>query len=383
MKHHATTTSKTTSDKTTQTIGIDLGDKTHYYHTLDADGETIQTGNFPNTEKALENMFAKKEKTTIAIEAGTHSRWISQKLEKLGHHVLVGNPRKLRAIYQNPSKSDEKDAEMLARIARFDPELLSPIKHRGEKCQADLARLKSRDTLVRARAALINHCRGVVKSFGLRLPACSAPSFANQAPDHLPDALRPALEPLVETIGEMSGKIKVMENELKALAKEEYEETEVLQEINGVGPITSLAFVLTLESPDRFERSRSVPAHLGLVPRRDQSGEVDKQLRITKAGDKFLRRLLVSCGHYVLGNFGKDCDLRRWGLKLCARGGKNAKKRAVVAVARKLSVVMHQLWSGSGPYDPFRQARARGESVGESVGERAQAQASEESAHVA
>ena len=351
---------ETASDKITQTIGIDLGDKEHHFHILDGEGETIQSGTFPGTWKALKNMFAQREKTTVAFEAGTHSPWISRDLEAWGHRVLVGNPRKLRAIYQDPGKCDERDAEMLARLARFEPSLLCPIQHRGEKCQADLAVLKGRDALVRARASLINHCRGAVKSFGARLPTCSAPSFERQAREELPEPLRPALDPVLDTIGELTNKIKEVDKTINVLG-EEYAETAVLREINGVGALTSLAFVLTLESPARFEKSRSVPAHLGLLPRRDQSGDLDKQLPITKAGNKFLRRLLVSCAHYVLGPFGKDCDLRRWGLKLCACGGKNAKKRATVAVARKLSVIMHRLWSDSGPYDAFLQAKARGE----------------------
>lgn len=356
-------TVKTSTVQTSLTVGIDLGDKTHFYHVLNDEGETIMTGSFPNTKKALGNLFSKMEPATVVLEAGTHSRWVSEELAKMGHKVLVGNPRKLRAIWQNPTKCDEKDAEMLARIARVDPQLLAPITHRSEKCQADLAMLKSRDALVRSRASLVNHCRSVVKSFGLRLPSCSTESFAKKVRDELPEILRPALCPLVETIHQLSEKIKQMDRELDKIASEKYPETNALRKINGVGPLTSLGFVLTLESPERFDRSRSVAPFLGLVPRRDQSGQSDRQLRITKAGDDYLRRLLVSCAHYILGPFGQDCDLRRWGLKLCERGGKNAKKRAVVAVARKVTTLMHRLWAGDEEYDPFYNARRRGEEV--------------------
>ncbi len=119
--------------------------------------------------------------------------------------------------------------------------------------------------------------------------------------------------------------------------------------------MTALSFVLVLEDSGRIENSRSVGPFLGLTPKRDQSGQTDKQLRITKAGNAYLRRLLVQCAQYILGEFGPDCDLRRFGLKLAERGGKNAKRRAVVAVARKLAVVMHHLWKVGGDYDPLHQ----------------------------
>jgi transposase len=263
----------------------------------------------------------------------------------------------LRLIYASAQKSDERDASMLARIARLDPRLLCPIRHRGRREQSHLAILKSRDALVRTRTLLINHCRGMVKSLGERLPSSSAEAFAKKVGAAVPEDLRAALDPLVETVADLTKRIKGMDRQIAALCDTEYPETDRLRTIKGVGPITALAFVLTLEQRERFAKSRAVAAYLGLTPRRDQSGQVDKQLRITKAGDLFLRRLLVSCAHYILGAFGEDSDLRRWGLRLCARGGKNAKKRAVVAVARKLAVLLHRLWCGEEPYDAFYHSR--------------------------
>jgi transposase len=140
---------------------------------------------------------------------------------------------------------------------------------------------------------------------------------------------------------------------IEQLCQEHYPETHHLRQVSGVGPITALAYVLTLDDPDRFRKSREVAPALGLVPKRDQSGDRDPQLRITKTGDSYLRRLLVGSAQYILGPFGPDCDLRRWGLKLAQRGGKNAKKRAVVAVARKLAVLLHHLWVTGEVYDPF------------------------------
>ena len=132
-----------------------------------------------------------------------------------------------------------------------------------------------------------------------------------------------------------------------------YPETQWLLQVQGVGPVTALAYVLTLEEPTRFEKSRTVGAFLGLTPRRDQSGQSDKQLPITKAGNTYLRQLLVNCAHYIMGPFAQDSDLRRYGERIASRGGKNAKKRAVVAVARKLAVLLHRLWQDQSTYQPL------------------------------
>jgi transposase len=338
-------------------MGLDLGDKYHHFCVLDGEGCVIKEGKVSATLGALRSLLAAWERTTVAMEAGTHSPWVSREAQALGHRVLVGNPRKLRMIYASAQKCDERDAAMLARIARFDPRLLCPIRHRGRRAQAHLAILKSRDALVRARTMLINHCRGIAKSAGERLRSSSAAAFARKVGEGIPEDLRAALGPVVETIGDLTNRIKGMERQIEELCQSEYAETERLRGIKGVGPITSLAFVLTIEQRERFAKSRAVAAYLGLTPRRDQSGEVDKQLRITKAGDLFLRRLLISCAHYILGPFGEDSDLRRWGLRLCARGGKNAKKRATVAVARKLAVVLHRLWGGEKPYEAFHHSQ--------------------------
>ena len=344
------------------TVGMDLGDKFHTVCEIDEDGEIVFKGRISTTQRALERTFKDREPLTVAMETGTHSPWMSRALESWGHRVLVGNARKLRAIYASTQKTDDRDAEMLARLARADPKLLSPIRHRGRRTQTHRALLKSRDALVKARSALINHARGVVKSVGERLPQCSAPVFHKKAKDHVPEDLHAALGPILQTIEELSDKIKTMDRQLAKLCSSEYPETDYLQSVVGVGPISALAFVVTIEEPERFANSRDVPAFIGLLPRRNQSGESDKQLGISKAGDRYLRRLLVQCAQYILGNFGPDSDLRRWGLAICERGGKNAKKRAVVAVARKLSVILHCLWKRKEYYEPFhnssRQERA-------------------------
>ena len=318
------------------TAGLDIGDRYSYLCLIDTDsGEIMEEGRLRTSPETFKRRFAsERPPMRIAIEAGTHSPWVSRVLEECGHEVLVAIPRKLRLIYSNKRKTDEIDAENLARLARVDPRLLYPLKHRGEGFQAHLAIIRSRQALVDCRTQLVNHVRGAVKSFGHRLPKCPARSFHKRASEHIPEALWVALGPILEQIGSLTQRIRDYERELETISKEHYPETELLRQVVGIGPLTALTFVLTLEDPYRFERSRSVGAYLGLVPASDRSGERDPQKRISKEGDQMLRKLLVGSAHYILGPFGSDSDLRRHGQKIASRGGKNSKKRAVVAVAR-------------------------------------------------
>jgi transposase len=344
------------------TAGLDLGDRYSYLCLIDQqNGEVMEEGRLRTTPEALRRRFSSERPLRVAIETGTHSPWVSRLLEECGHEVLVANARKLRLIYANKRKTDEVDAENLARLARLDPKLLYPLKHRGEGSQAHLAIIRSRQALVGCRTQLVNHVRGAVKSFGGRLPKCPARSFHKRAAEHVPEALGPALGPMLEQIGSLTERIREYERQLETVSEEHYPETQLLRQIEGIGPLTALTFVLTVEDPYRFESSRSVGAYLGLVPARDQSGDRDPQKRISKEGDQMLRKLLVGSAHYILGPFGSDSDLRRHGQKIAARGGKNAKKRAVVAVARKLAVLLHTLWVSGEVYDPLREAHRRQE----------------------
>jgi transposase len=337
------------------TIGLDLGDKYSQYCMLGRDGQVVQEGRIRTMPEALRKFLSSMDPCRVAIEAGTHSPWVSRLVKEASHEVVVANPRKVRLIYQNDNKTDQRDAQYLARVARLDPSLLFPLHHRGAAAQADLAIIRARHALVEARTKLINHIRGAVKSVGGRLPASSSHVFARKVKDSVPAELRPALIPIFETIQELTNRIDQMDRQVEELA-EQYPAAKNLQQVDGVGPLTSVSYILTLEDPGRFKNSRAVGSYLGLRPRSQESGESAPQLRITKAGDTYLRQLLVSCAHYILGPFGPDTDLSRWGMALAARGGKNAKKRAVVAVARKLAVLLHRLWVTGQAYDPLRNA---------------------------
>jgi transposase len=335
-------------------IGMDLGDRAFNVCVLNrATGEISAEGEIGSTREDVDLFFRGLARARVVMECGSHSPWVSRAVEGLGREVVVADARRLRAIWDSPKKNDVRDAQVLAQLGAGQPGLLHAIRHRDERTQAHLCVLRARERVVECRTSLVTAARGMVKSLGHRLPACDAASFHHRAADAVPEELRPALMPLLEAIGALTATIRGYDREIEELCKE-HPATQRLQEIAGVGPVTSLAFVLVLGEPTRFTRSRDVGAYLGIVPRQDKSGTIDKQLRISKCGDRMVRRLLVQCAHRILGPFGADSDLRRWGLALAERGGKNAKKRATVAVARKLAVLLHALWVKKRPYVPLR-----------------------------
>lgn len=333
-------------------IGLDLGDKTSRYCMLNAAGEVAEEGAVATSRKKLLEQFKGRQRYRVAMEVGTHSRWVSQLLETLGHQVYVANSRQLKLISESSRKSDRMDARMLARLVRVDPELLRPIRHRGEQSQQHLMKIRVRAELVEVRTALINSARGLAKSAGQRVPSCAADYAGAPLLEKLPEQLRETLEPLLESVESITEKIRAIEAELEQIAREHYPETRVLQQVKGVGTLIALTFVLTIDDPGRFDKSRDVGCYVGLRPSRSESGERAPQLPITKEGDGYLRRMLVQGAHWILSRQGPDTDLKRWGTKLAERGGKNAKKRAVVAVARKLGILLHRLWVSGAVYQP-------------------------------
>jgi transposase len=331
---------------------MDISDRMSQLYVVDRMGAGVDQRRLRTSAVALQRWFGTQARMRVVLEVGTHSPWISRLVAACGHEVLVANARKLRFIYQSDRKTDRLDAEALARVGRVDPHLLAPIRHRGPQAQADLAVLRARDTLVRSRVQLVNHVRGAGKAVGVRLPRCTTPAFAKRMAPAVPPELHPALAPLLTTIAELTQQIRAYDQAVEAIAAARYPETAVLRSVPGVGPLTALCYVLTLEEPHRFAKSRAVGPYLGLCPRVVASGTRQARLRITKAGDQMARRLLVSAANYILGPFGPDTPLRRWGLALLSRGGAHAKQRAVVAVARKLACLLHSLWRHGVLYDP-------------------------------
>lgn len=358
MQKHTKKSTPVKAQSPLLTVGLDLGDRYSHVCVLDGDGEIRSEGRVRMNQQVLAQYFGSLGQVRVAMEASTHSGWVSRLLSELGHQVIVAHAREVRKIHQSDRKNDRNDARALARLARLDPALLHPTGMRSAEMQIDLSLLRARDSLVRARGQLINTVRSLVKGTGARLPMCSGRSFSDKVVEHVPAALTSTIGPMLASIAALTAQLRVVDAAVAELATVKYPQSQLLQQISGVGPITALAFVLTLFDQNRFAHSRDVAAYLGLVPRQASSGERNPQLGITKSGNSYLRRLLVNCAHYILGPFGPDSDLRSFGDRIAQRGGKNAKKRAVVAVARKLAVLLHRLWVTGQRYEPQRVATA-------------------------
>ncbi len=291
---------------------MDLGDKNHHVCALNGKGGVESRGTVKNDPESIRDFFSKHRGATVVMETGVHSGWISDLGEDLGMDLVVANSREVRR---------------------------------------DMGILKAREALVQSRADLVNRVRSICKNFGYRLKGVGTEAFARKI--KLPEELQWILEGLVEQIGQLSEAIGKYEAKVKTL-EQKYPQVEKLKQVAGVGPLTSVAYVLMVEDPQKLKRSRDAGAYFGLKPKRDQSGALDKQLRISKVGSEMVRRLLVNASQYIMGRFGPDSDLKRFGLKLASRGGKSAKKRAVIAVARKLAVLLHALWRSDRKYQPLR-----------------------------
>jgi transposase len=334
-------------------VGIDLGDKVSHYAVLGKGKEFLDEGKIATTEEGFRRQFGHWKPARIALEAGTHSRWVAPLLSGMGHEVIVANPRQLKALTQSTRKNDAEDARKLALYARADVGILQPVQQRSQEAQRELLKLQTREAVVRVRAHLTSTVRGLVKGFGNRVRPCSTQGFVEVARESLPESLRTILQPVLDVIELATELIRQADQQVAQMVKE-HPVAWRLDQVPGVGPVTAMAYVLTLEDPGRFRQSRKVGSYFGLTPWSHQSGESDPQRGITKAGNELVRRLLVQCAHRLLGPKGVDCAIRRWGAHLAGDGkNKKLKKRAVVAVARKLAVLLHVLWVSGKPFEAF------------------------------
>jgi transposase len=345
---HATTSSASVP---VLTIGIDVGDRRSHACVVDGSRTVLEEFSIETSEVGLCSKL-RRESCLIILEVGPHSRWMQKSFERLGHTVRVVDARKIQLISRSNNKTDKRDARTLAQLGAGVPELLGDIKHRSDQAQADLTVLLTRDHFIMLRTATINRVRGVLKAGGVKVPRMSTKAFHARVGELVPAALQRGILPLLEELRSLHLRIRALDKEIDAMAAR-YPAVAKLIAVHGVGNLTALAFVLSLDNPSRFKKSRDVGPFVGLTPRKHASGEKDPQLSITRSGNPFLRRILVQAAHYVLGPFGPDCLLRRFGLRISERGGKHAKKRAAVAVARKLAVLLHRLWLSETPYDPW------------------------------
>jgi transposase len=344
----------------TSVVGIDQGDVWSHLCELDPRGEVVRRERIRTTRLAYAKRLGGARKHQVVLEVGPHSPWSSRWLTAQGHEVIVANPRRVRLIAQAERKTDRVDAETLARLGRADPALLAPIRHGGESFQRDRALLTVREGLVRSRARLVLQARGLTKSMGERLPPSSTPAFPRRVRETGLGDLLPGLSVLLDTVEGLSQQVRRLDQEIEQACRKRYPQTQLLRQVPGVGPITALAYVLKVEDPSRFPKSRDAGPFFALVPRERSSGNHRPQLGIPPRGDAMVRRLLIQAAQYILGRFGPDSDLRRFGLAAAERtGSPQGKKRAVVAVARKLAVLLHRLWVTGEVYRPFREEIAQ------------------------
>ena len=336
----------------TQTLGLDLGDRRSSLCLISAGGDILEQDQVPTTREALTSLFDRLESCRIVIEACGHVHWIASLAEERGHEVIVANPRELALISKSGRKNDRNDARTLARLGRVDPELLRPIKLRGEICRSSRTLLHARDQLVRVRTKLVTFTRGQVKSFGARIPSCSAESFHKRAAAHVPKLLYDVIGPILEVLAQLEARIRTFDKEIERISQERHPETRILRQVRGVGPVLALAYAATIEDPGRFSSSRTVGNYVGLAPGLYDSGAKTPQLRISKCGDRHLRRLLVNAASYIMGPFGGDSNLRRYGERIAHGGSQRDKARARIAVARKLACLLHHLWRTGSVWDP-------------------------------
>ena len=342
-----------------RSIGVDLGKRISHVCVL-VDGEVEREFKVSSMAESWQQAFEPLERCRLIMEVGGPSPWVSRLLRKMGFDVWVVTPWTLKEIFkkQQRRKNDRNDARALALAGSQSPGMLKRIEHNGEQVQRDRITIVQRDTLVRARTRMIGCLRGVLGSLGIDVPICSSDAINRRIEEHVPQELRTSLAPMLVAVATISAQIKRLDDQIEELG-ERYAATKVVSQIKGVGTLTGLTFVLKVEDPRRFSSNRSVGAYFGLAQGQQQSGERDPQMPITKAGDDLMRRLLVQSAHYILGPFGEDSDLKRFGEAIAARGGPRAKRRAVVAVARRLAVLMLSLWKSGEVYEPLRITNAR------------------------
>jgi transposase len=355
MKKLTTTMMQETLNKHDRrlTVGLDLGDRSSFYCVVDGTGDVLLEQKVSTTPRAINEIFGAMPRSRIAVETGTHSPWVSRLLSELGHETIVARARSVRLIGESRRKDDRIDAMTLARLVRIDPQLLCPVKHHSAQAQANLTVIRARAALVRTRTMLVNAARGLTKSYGEWLRGCNARGMKPKSAQDLSPELQYALKPMMHEI-ESAANGSASTIRCSTLWRNRYPDAERLKQIKGVGTLIALTYMLTLEDPHRFRMSRDAACYVGFQPGRRNSGQSEPQMHISKEGDPYLRSLLVQTAHHALGPWGVDSDLRRWGMKLAEHGGKRGKKRAVIAVGRKLAVLLHRLWVSGDRYVPLR-----------------------------
>ena len=350
------------------TIGMDVSDRKTQVCVMSKAGgspKVVMETTIPTTREGLSKFLATQDRASaVTFETGTHCRWMSDVASEAGFRVYVANPCRLRMITESKTKNDVNDARTLARMTLADVGLLHPVRLRGAEFQRMIHLHEMRSLLVKQRTGIVVQLRAIAKSMGFRIDRRSAGSFHRLDASEWPQELRDVAWPMMKSLEQLAITVRTYEKMIRELAETPAFKAQVdrLREIRYVGLLVATAFVaVTGGDVGRFGKPRDVGAWLGLTPRQDQSGDVDRQCHITKAGSPFMRRLLVESAQMILRDGSADTDLKAKGLRICARGAKIAKRKAVTAVARSLAVLMAaMLRRPDTPYVPLSE-RARAE----------------------
>ena len=336
-------------------VAIDLSDRQSRWEARDLSTGEVRTGVVQMTPAGLERCFAAAEHCTVVMEAGTHSHWLCAQLRKMGHRAEVLPADGLReGSGKKRRRNDAKDAaSLLEHAVDIERPRVKKLWQRPDEYQRDLALMRMRNAMVEARAGLVSTVRGTVKQFGERVSKCDVEYFAGRARGELSAGMLALVEPVLGQIEELNKVVAQYDEQVRAYLARRPEAARLLA-VPGVGDVTVGAFLAYVGEASRFAHSRDVAAYIGLVPDQDQSGEHDPQLRITKSGDRMVRRNFLECARGIMGPFGKDSALRRWALALAGDGrNKIRNNKAAVALARKLAVLLHRLWVSGQAYDPW------------------------------
>jgi transposase len=334
-----------------QYIGLDLGKTSSQVCILTEDGELIER-RITTTRQSFTRLFGEQELSRILVEASTESEWVAQHLETLGHEAIVADPN-FAPMYAQRSrrvKTDRRDARALAEACRLGAYRQA---HRPSPKQRQLKRLLwVRESLVRTRARLICQARTQLRAEGIALARTDAAHFGGKvAALELSAELEAALRPLVEMLGPLNQQIAALDAQLRELSRADAVINRLCT-VPGVGPVTATCFVAVLDEAERFASAKQVRSYLGLVPSEKSSGEQQRRGRLTKAGNRRMRYLLVeaawACWRWQQP--GTEA-LREWAAAIAARRGRRI---AAVALARKLAGLLYAIWRDGTEFDASR-----------------------------
>ena len=324
-------------------VGMDVSLKETSICVIDDNGEIVYEGTVISEPEAIAEFLKSRAEGAkrIGLETGPTTTWLWHELRSLGVPVICIDARHAKAaLSMRLNKSDRNDACGLARIMQAG--WYKEVQVKSLACHEVRAMLNSRAQLVKTKRDLENQIRGLLKNLGLRIGKAGGHVFRRRVEELVGERLplQEAVRPLLAVRELVSRELAVLSRKLLALARTA-DASRRLMTVPGIGPITALAFQAAIDEPIRFQRSRSVGAYFGLTPRRHASGEIDWTGRISKCGDGMVRTYLFEAAGVLLTRVPRWCALKAWGLRLSKRVGF---KKAKVAVARKLAVILHRMW---------------------------------------